>query len=329
MKTLIIAVLATALMAQAQTTSTTTTTSQTSGESSAKIESLQKKDEQMKDIDQEITNNKLRAELGSKSKWSIRTAMNYQGGTVQKAFSDERPEIRAEGEEDGVVNFSADIAIKYRTSEKTSLNVGTGVSVDKIFHRTFNEATNTDMEHNKKENGAPRRNAGVSDPYIEFNGGYKAFGMQNSSAVTLGFYTDPYFSDVLGRTNSLSLTHVLIQDVGNNSLGLALAYYNFFYDNDSDFTDAGSRRMEAQAYASPFYEYAFNDKYNFRTVFNWFSFNKRMGQNEWRQAVVQQSMGLGISVTRDIFLYPNIQFIPQDIRPERTNVALSANINVF
>lgn len=335
LKNIIIAMLATGLVAQAQTTSTsasgsTTSTTQQSGESAAKIQDLQKKDEQMKDIDQEITNNKLRAELGSKSKWSVRTAMNYQGGTIKKAFSEERPEIRAEGEEDGVVNFSADIAVKYRTSEKTSLNLGTGVSVDRLFHRTLNEATNSEVEKNKRnEDGSARRNAGISDPYIEFNAGYKALGLQNSSAISLGFYTDSFYTDTLGRTNSLSLQHVLIQDIGNNSLGLALAYTNYFYENSSDFTDGGGRRMAAQAYASPFYEYAFNDKYNFRTVFNWFSFNNRAGQSEWTQAVIQQSMGLGISITRDVFLYPNVQFIPQDIRADRTNVALSANINLF
>lgn len=325
MKTTIIAILALGLMAQAQTTTTTTTTSQSTGESSAKIESLQKKDETMKDTDEEITNNKLRAELGSKSKWSVRTSMNYQGGTIQKAFSEERPEIRAEGEEDGVVNFSADVAMKYRTTEKTSLNVGTGVSVDKIFHRTFDEATNANMD--KRADGT--RNAGVSDPYIEFNGGYKALGMQNSSAVTVGFYTDAFATDVLGRTNSLSASHVFIKDIGSNSLGLALAYTNYFYENESDFTDAGRRRMNAQAYASPFYEYAFNDKYNFRTVANWFSFNNRRGESKWAQAVIQQSMGLGISITRDVFLYPNVQFLPQDIRADKTNVALSASINLF
>lgn len=321
---MMIAVLALGLVAQAQTTTTTTTTTtQNSGESAAKIQDLQKKDEQMKDIDDEITNNKLRAELGSKSKWSVRTSMNYQGGTVQKPFSEERPEIRAEGEEDGVVNFSADIAMKYRTSEKTSLNVGTGVSVDKIFHRTFDEASNSNMKNNST------RNASVSDPYIEFNGGYKAFGMQNSSAITAGFYTDAFATDVLGRTGSLGLSHVVIHDIGSNSLGMAFAYTNFFYENESDFTDAGNRRMNAAAYASPFYEYAFNDKYNFRTVFNWFSFNNRRGQSEWTQAIVQQSMGLGISISRDVFLYPNIQFLPQDRRSEKTNVALSASINLF
>lgn len=90
MKTTIIAILAASLLAQAQTTTTTsasgstTATAQQAGATAAKIQDLQKKEEQMKDIDQEITNNKLRAEMGSKLKWSLRTSMNYQGGTIKK-----------------------------------------------------------------------------------------------------------------------------------------------------------------------------------------------------------------------------------------------------
>jgi len=41
------------------------------------------------------------------------------------------------------------------------------------------------------------------------------------------------------------------------------------------------------------------------------------------------STGIGISLGRDVFLYPNIQFIPTDIRSDRTNVAMSANVNLF
>jgi len=319
--------LALGCITNAQTTEATS--DQTANQSTSKIESLQKKDEQMKSIDDEITNNKLRAELGSNSKWSLRSVVNYQGGTIQRAFNEERPEIRAEGEEDGVVGLSADVAIKYRTSERTSLNFGTGINVDRLFHRTFSESVNADLDSNKRdEKGNVRRNANISDPYAEFNYAYKLGGLQNYTAVSAGLYTDSFITDVIGREYSAALQHSLIHNVGNNGFGMAFAYVGYIYKDESNFDSRGSRRMESVAYASPFYEYAINDKYNFRTVFNWFSFNKRFG-DDFRQAVIQQSMGLGISVTRDIFLYPNIQFLPQNRRAELTNVALSANINVF
>jgi hypothetical protein len=319
---MIIAVLATGLMAQAQT-STTTATTQQSGESTAKIQSLQKKDEQMKDIDQEITNNKMRAELGSKSKWSVRTYFNYQGGTVKKAFSEERPDIRSEGDVPEAVGMSGDIAVKYRLGDRGSLNFGTGVSIDKLFHRTADEATNSNAS---KTDG--KRNASISNPYLEYNTAYKLGAIQNVSSVTYTQYTEKYYQDA-GFVNNVSLAQIGAMELGNNTLGLAFALTFFDYEDSKEVFANGNKRTEINTYLSPFYEYSFNDKYNFRTVANWFTFNKKRGESDFNQAVIQQSVGLGISVTRDLFLYPNIQFIPQDIRADRTNVALSANINVF
>jgi hypothetical protein len=38
---------------------------------------------------------------------------------------------------------------------------------------------------------------------------------------------------------------------------------------------------------------------------------------------------VGYSVTRDIFLYPNIQFLPNQVASDMTNVGIQATINVF
>ena len=82
----------------------------------------------------------------------------------------------------------------------------------------------------------------------------------------------------------------------------------------------------------PFAEYLFNDRYSFRTVFGYFEYEALKGTAFASERIVRQtpyqSMGIGISLTRDIYLYPNIQFVPEDIRSERTNVALSTNINL-
>jgi hypothetical protein len=67
-----------------------------------------------------------------------------------------------------------------------------------------------------------------------------------------------------------------------------------------------------------------------RTVFGWQVYQQTRRDDTWtfEKRKVYQSLGTGISVTRDIFLYPNIQFIPSDIRSDRTNIGLSAYINL-
>jgi hypothetical protein len=329
---MIIAVLAASFMAHAQTSTTTTTTTstQSTGTSAAKVTDLQKKDEQMKDIDQEITNNKMRAEMGSKSKWSLRSSLGYSGGTVQKAFSERRPNITQGPNADSRAYMSADLAIKYRTGDRTSLNAGTGLKVITPFHRTFNEATNS----NTNSAPASRRAklSSVSNPYIEFNYAGKLGSVQNFAQVTGTYASEDFDRNIVGTTGNIAISDQLIMEIGNNSLGLAATIaQNLYKDSSNTYMDGGEAqaREDMGVYAVPFYEYAFNDKYNFRTVFNWVNFSKELGSSEFRQLKPQQSMGLGISVSRDVFLYPNIQFIPQDIRADRTNVALSASINLF
>jgi hypothetical protein len=79
-------------------------------------------------------------------------------------------------------------------------------------------------------------------------------------------------------------------------------------------------------------EYKFNDRYSARTVFGYFNWKHLYGDsNKTRmlQTYVYQSLGVGIAVARDVFIYPNIQFVPNNIRSDFTNFAMSTTINVF
>ena len=207
------------------------------------------------------------------------------------------------------------------------------------FHRTLDEATNSNTDNAPAKIQAKRGGKGtsVSNPYLEFNHAGKLGSLQSFSQVTVTYASEDFDRNTVGLNGSVSLANQLIMELGNSSLGIAAALYQNQYKNGNEtYLDVDKKgnlvaqdREDIGVYAVPFYEYAFNDKYNFRTVFNWFNFSNSRADDKLRQIVPQQSMGVGISVTRDVFLYPNIQFIPQDIRADRTNVALSANINIF
>jgi hypothetical protein len=70
---------------------------------------------------------------------------------------------------------------------------------------------------------------------------------------------------------------------------------------------------------------------NWRAVYRyyWYQQSRAQKSSEWTTLDPTISTGIGFSITRDIFLYPNIQFNPEDIRADRTNLGLSANINLF
>ena len=327
MKSIVLVIVTIGLAAFAQQSSTSLSSQQTN-ESSAKIESLKKDDEKLKDIDDEITNARLRAALGSKSLWSVRTAMNYQGGTINRAFAKRRPNYRSAVATNEQSFFDASIAVKRRLGDQDSLNFGSGITAFTPFHRTLDEATNS---------GDGRRNLTISNPFLEYNIAYKLGDVQATSALTYIHSTNDFDVNRVKTINTLSFDQTVIAMIGTSfSYGASFSVWKTFYRGASDFDGEGKQKLNLSAGIYPFLEYAFNDKYAYRTVFGYFEFQEFMsnqqGQSQYgrfRQLTPYQSMGIGISFSRDIWVYPNVQFVPQDLRDDRTNVGIAANINVF
>ncbi len=59
------------------------------GETKVQIKEVTKANKVEGDLDQEISNLKLRAESGSKSKWSMSATANYRGGSVSSRLGGE------------------------------------------------------------------------------------------------------------------------------------------------------------------------------------------------------------------------------------------------
>ena len=83
----------------------------------------------------------------------------------------------------------------------------------------------------------------------------------------------------------------------------------------------------------PEIEYSLNDRYAVRTIFGYFNWKHlftgiRSVTGCCRRLCISR-LRIGIAVTRDFYLYPNIQFVPNQLRSDFTNVALSATMNVF
>ena len=85
-------------------------------------------------------------------------------------------------------------------------------------------------------------------------------------------------------------------------------------------------------FIAPVLEYEITEKLNFRTLLGLWQFEHYGSERNamsFTHDKVYQTVGLGISITRDIYLNPNIQFLPDNIRGDLTNVSLNAAINVF
>lgn len=300
---------------------------QKASESTTKIDAVTPKDapvrkEGEQDTDEVITNRKLRAETGAKSKYSFSAALSYSGGTVNNPGSDVRPNIGASAFVPIQPALGGSLGGKYRLSATDSLSADVGITIYKPFH------------DDKKKSFIKRTT--VSDPSLTYQTLYKWAGVQNVSSVSLGVTTNEQYRDI-GQVGGISFSQTAIYDFGGSKFSAGLAFeagYTAFDKDKNDLDKDGELLGLSQSdYSFAFYPFAeveISEKLNLRTVFRPFIFEHVRAKNfgELQRNVFTQSFGLGISVTRDIFLYPNVQFAPEDMRADRTNVGLSANINI-
>lgn len=322
------------LMAPVSGFAQTSTTSVNTNSSTVKMEDLKKADEKEKDIDSEITDARMRAQLGSKSKWSFKSSLAYSGGSVEEPLSGVRPNYRASATIEAMTTLSGDVGINYRAGERDNISFGTGVTVVDPLHGDIVKPA----EDTRKGRKGTLARYEVSTPYLSWSRGYRAFDTQMISSLQYSHATDSDSINLTKTFGAASFSQTVLANFGQSKWngGTSLTLGKSFYTGDLDDANmvaaakAGKYKRSDMSFGLfPFLQYTFNDRYSFRTVFGYFQFARYEGYADNFQLEPYQSVGTGISITRDIYLYPNVQFTPKDIRADRTNVALSANLNLF
>ncbi|MBY0517255.1 MAG: hypothetical protein K2P81_10115 [Bacteriovoracaceae bacterium] len=271
--------------------------------------------------DQVITNRRLRAESGSLSNWSGWTFLNYQGGSLARPIDATRPNIVNGADALTLQNFSGDVGVRYRVTKLDSLTFTTGLFMTTPFH----DKIRTKSAKLEKKFNEEHQKIDVNDPALRVMHLDKFFDIQSVSFVTGTYITNGQQKNS-GYQSSYKVSQTFMKDMGNG-VSLGMGFTGTFYSFNNHNTDLTDRVLGVY----PTFEYVLNDTLNLRTLFGQWVYEHRRGQesNTYIKRVVYQSVGLGISLTRDIFLYPNIQYIPSDIRSDRTNIALSANLSLF
>lgn len=304
--------------------------SSSSGKSSLRIEDV--KDNKNKvgggDIDSDLTNAKLRTESGSKSKYSLSLNSKYTGGSISRPFGSDRPNLSKEVGNQVKTSLDGGIEARYRWTKNDSITVGTSYGLYTPFQGNVPDSKgNRDSQLN------------IYDPTVSYSRAGKLGALQTNGTVTVGFGTSQEAKSV-DRTLQYNASYTFLYVFSNHiTTGINLdGIYNAYTSKPGGNEETqvgyygGDQRTQWNLGVYPFAEYAFNDRYSLRTVFGYFNWKHLYGdQNNWRmlQTFVYQSFGLGISVTRDVYLYPNLQFVPNNLRSDFANVALNAILNVF
>lgn len=282
------------------------------------------------DADDVITNKKLRAESGSKSRFSISTALNYSGSTLEKPLDKARPNITKGAALSEYSSLDGTIAAKMNLTKTDSLSLGFGVRAVTPFAKEV-----------PKDAG---QRFTAADPSLLYQKLAKIGGVQSVTVFGPTFFTS---SDVraTGTFNDVVLQQIFAYDFNGSkfTLGGLLQASGRTFDKGVNSVcgvneDTGQNilcgryQSDYSAGLFPFAEYQINDTVGIRTITGLYVYDHRRTESRaltFSKNTIYQSVGVGISITRDIYLYPNIQFVPEDIRADRTNVALSTNINLF
>jgi hypothetical protein len=271
--------------------------------------------------DNVITNRQLRASSGSLSKWSVNTFWSYSAGSINAPTNVVRPNITAAGDISALQSLYGTIGARYRLSPLDSLSLSIGLNMVSPFHGSI-RTNDSDLRSEFDDNA---RKLSANDPAIKFSHLDKISGIQSVTELELSFYTAEFVRNAGFRTGTV-LSQTLMYELGKTGLSLGTALEGTWNTFGGDADSAKRPKFILGFY--PMLEYVINDTFNLRTVSGvWVNEFRRDGSSFNR--VIYQSVGLGISLSRDVFLYPNVQFLPGDLRADKTNLGLNANLNLF
>jgi hypothetical protein len=273
------------------------------------------------EADQIITNRQLRASTGSLSMWSMNTFWSYSAGAINDPFSVVRPNITAAGDVGALQSLYADIGVRYRISAKDSATLSVGMNMVSPFHFSI-DTEDAGLREEFEQNA---HKLSMNDPSISLRHIDKLAGIQSISSISFAMYTSEFRRNAGFRTG-IGISQNFMYEIGKSGLSIGTAFQGAINTFGGDVDT--SRRPAFTLGVYPAVEYVINDKFNLRTVSGvWVHEFRRNGSGFNR--IVYQSVGLGVSVARDVFIYPNVQFLPGDLRADKTNIGLSANVNLF
>lgn len=280
-------------------------------------------------VDDLITNNNLRALSGSLSRWSIASQFNYNGGTIEEPLSQDRPNISAASGNTIKSDLDGAISTKYNIDGKNSLMAGIGMRwIAPAAMGALNNYAGTTFD--------------VMNPYVEYQHVYKWLGIQSVLQAQGMLWTQADYT-AIGYAGQFTVDQENMYQVGKSHLSIGVstvAQYNLFNKsgaagNPTDSTYVPDLSVVQSVWAidfAPIIEYQITDKINFRTLVNVFYYEhyaNATNPTDLFHDAIYQSIGIGLSVTRDVFLYPNVQFLPGNMAANLTNVGMAATINVF
>lgn len=259
---------------------------------------------------EEIQDMELKAESGAQTRWSMKASLGYSGPSLAEPLSDKRrnPDGRFT---DVRTSLGGSVGLRYRMTQKSTLNFGTGVSAVKPFH------------------GVEQLDA--QDPFLSIDRSYKWGGVQWYSQASQSVSTTEFYRDIgqWGGTSFSQSGRFFVPD-SQWTLGFNSSISFFHYERPYSKTSPhGGSNYFVGFY--PNAAYRINSRWMVNTSSAFTAANRRYFKDwsQWDLPNVTQRVGLGWSVTREIYFSPYVNFFWKDPNWKTSNFAFSTIFSVF
>lgn len=263
---------------------------------------LQPKNKKFEDT-REITDPKMRADLGSLSRYSFKFDLTYNGPAMGKPFEKDLPNP------DNMVRVNAtslkgNISGRYRLDSNSSLFLGGGLNALYPFH------------------GMERLD--VNTPQIGYDMFHRVGPAQMRNAFGVSFETVPTYQAV-GVAGGLNYVGSLLFDMGTSGFtgGTDMMLFYKVYNRDYQPSDRNVPRYTT--ILAPSLKYNFSDRMNVGTNLNISFWNPRARENTTAllPQTVTQKLSFGYAFTKTVFVSPYLNFYPGKLATDTTTVNVS------
>ncbi len=269
------------------------------------------------DVDLIITNSRMRAETGAKTKFSVASSLSYSAGSLRKPLSNERPNLSAAKGTTDVSSLGGAVSLKYGLTARSSLFAGVGLRwLSPLYGRTPPGYNGSKFD--------------IDNPYFNFQYLYRWWDIQSALTLNETYYTNSNLVRA-GWQSRKSISQNNVYDFGSSGITLGINVYGNVGQFSDNSPEAKAGQSDYEFGSVPALEYKMTDKLTLRSDSNLLSFQHlRSSRNPhtYEQQRWGQTLAVGITAKRDVYLYPGIQWLVEDIRADRTVLWLSANINL-
>ncbi|MFG1503903.1 hypothetical protein [Halobacteriovorax sp. ZH5_bin.2] len=275
-----------------------------------------------------LDNPTLKTLSGSLKRWSFYSSFKYNAGALDNLNDAERPNIRNAGNTTSLTNFTGNFGVKYRLSKTDNLSLQVGIEKKAPFHGSV-DSENPMVQYELDTYGD---SLNIDNPVLSYFKTYYLFGIQNVTFLQYQYATWDYYKD-LGINSVFNISHSLAYKVWKAAyIALSGNATQYFYDKSTisfnGMEIAGKDRQVNRSFSlSLAGELYFSRSLSLRLITDLYSAD-HFRSERINEKVLQQTIAMTYFFTRDISISPNMRFIAEDIRADRTNVGLTMNVNL-